>query len=97
MPDDRSTNEPVSLGVWLEDLMRILGPSGGPELTDEEQTALLDIARIAAHTSERIAAPLSTFIAGVACASLPAAERGAALGSLVEQLEELEKKAQAAD
>jgi len=88
MPDDRPTNELVPLAAWLKELGGILGPSGGLGLTDEEQDALLDIARIAAHTSERIAAPMSTFMAGLACASVPAAERGAALRSLVEQLEE---------
>jgi len=88
MPDDHPTNELVPLAAWLEELGGILGPSGGLGLTDEEQDALLDIARIAAHTSERIAAPMSTFMAGLACASVPAAERGAALRSLVEQLEE---------
>lgn len=88
MPEERPRSDTIPLAIWLEELASILGPSGGPGLTDEEQTALLDIARIAAHTSERIAAPLSTFMAGVACASLPAGERGAALRALVEQLEE---------
>lgn len=88
MPEERPTSEAIPLAIWLEELGGILGPSGGPGLTDEEQTALLDIARIAAHTSERIAAPLSTFMAGVACAALPAGERAAALRALVEQLEE---------
>lgn len=88
MPEDRLTGEPIPLTEWLEDLGDILGPTGGLGLTEEEQAALLDIARIAAHASERISAPLSTFIAGLACAELPPAERGAALGSLVQQLEE---------
>jgi hypothetical protein len=88
MPDDRPTSETIPLAIWLEALGGILGPSGGPGPTDEEQTALLDIARIAAHTSERISAPISTYIAGLACASLPPGERGAALRSLVVQLEE---------
>lgn len=88
MSDDRPTSEAIPLAVWLENLGGILGPPGGPGLSEEEQAALLDIARIAAHASERIAAPLSTFIAGIACAELPPAQRGAALRSLVQQLEE---------
>jgi hypothetical protein len=88
MPDDRPTNELVPLAVWLVVLGGILGPSGGPGLTEEETAALLDIARIATHTSERVAAPLTTFMAGVACAALPKGDRGAALLSLAEQLEE---------
>jgi hypothetical protein len=87
MPGDRPASEGIPLADWLEKLGGILGPSGGPGLSDEEQTALLDIARIAAHTSERIAAPLSTFMAGLACAELPPRERATALRSLAEQLE----------
>ena len=88
MPGDRPTTDPVPLAVWLEKIGDTLGPSGGPGLTEEEQAALLDIARIAAHTSERIAAPLSTYLAGLACAELPPAARGEALRSLAQQLEE---------
>ena len=88
MPDDRSTSETIPLAIWLKELGGLLGPSGGPGPTDEEQTALLDIARTAAHTSERISALLSTYIAGLACASLSPAERGVALRSLADQLEE---------
>jgi hypothetical protein len=87
MPDDRPTSESIPLAVWLEKLGGILGPPGGPGLSDDEQTALLDIARIADHTSERIAAPLSTFMAGLACAELPPWERATTLRSLAEQLE----------
>ena len=88
MPGDRPTRETFPLTQWLETLGGILGPSGGPGLTEEEQAALLDIARIAAHTSERIAAPLSTYMAGLTCAELPPAARGEALRSLAQQLEE---------
>lgn len=87
MPEDRPTREPIPLTEWLEKLGAILGPSGGPGLSEEEQAALLDIARIAAHASERVAAPLTTFLAGVACAGLPAAERGATLRSIADRLE----------
>ena len=38
------------------------------KVTPDEQTALLDLARVAAHTSERISAPISTFLVGVAYA-----------------------------
>lgn len=88
MPEDRPDNEVNALADWLEDLMRILGPPGGPGLTDEEQAALLDIARVAAHRSERIAAPLSTFLAGVAYGSLPTRERTTALRTLARRLED---------
>jgi len=85
MSDDRPTTEPIPLAEWLRDVGDILELSGG--VTEEEQVVLLDIARIAAHTSERVAAPLTTFMAGVACAALPPSERGTALRSLASQLE----------
>jgi len=85
MPDDRPTPERIPLADWLKDLADSLELPEG--VTEEEQTALLDIARIAAHTSERVAAPITTFMAGIACAKLPPTERGAALRSLADQLE----------
>lgn len=87
MPEDRPTRESIPLTQWFETLGGILGPSGGPGLSEEEQAALLDIARIAAHDSERIAAPLTTFLAGVAYAGLSTTERAAALRALAERLD----------
>ncbi len=46
---------------------------GLPPLTDEEIVALLKIASVAAHSSERLAAPLCTFLAGRAGVSEAAA------------------------
>lgn len=56
-------------------------------VTDAERDALLDLARVAAHTSERWTAPISTFLAGIAYASLPAEERADTLRALVDRLE----------
>jgi hypothetical protein len=86
MTDDAQTDT-VSLAAWLAELHRIMGAEAGPSISEEEQTALLDIARMAAHGSERIAAPLSTFLAGVAFGRLPPVERAAALRALTERLE----------
>jgi hypothetical protein len=60
---------------------------GALALTDAERDGLLDLARVAAHTAERWTAPVSTFLAGVAYASVPAAERAAAVRAVVEALE----------
>lgn len=84
---DAAPWEGVSLTAWLDDLHRIIGAEAGATITSDEQEALLDIARIAAHSSERIAAPLSTFLAGVAYGDLPPGERAAALRRLAERLE----------
>jgi hypothetical protein len=50
---------------WLGEAAAELGR---PELalTDAQQTALLDLARVAAHSIARPAAPLTTFLAGYA-------------------------------
>ena len=78
----------MTLGEWLESLRAHLDPSDPRlRLTPAEERALLEIARVAAHTSERIAAPLTTFLAGVAVADLPPADRAARLESLLAELE----------
>jgi hypothetical protein len=52
-----------------------------------EIDALLDLARVAAHTSERWTAPVSGFLAGVAFADLDADRRAARLRALADDLE----------
>jgi phytoene dehydrogenase-like protein len=53
------------LDSWLREAAQELGR---PELalTEEQQAALLDLARVAAHSIARPAAPLTTFLAGYA-------------------------------
>lgn len=72
---------------WLTRTHQALGSAAGSSITPDEQIALLDLARIAAHRSERIAAPLTTFLAGVALGGLPEGERAEALRSLAARLE----------
>jgi hypothetical protein len=87
MPDATDGGEKQPLTTWLDAVHAILGASGGQRISEAEQAALLDIARIAAHRSERIAAPLTTFLAGVAYGSLSADDRATALQELVARLE----------
>ena len=87
MQEDRPSGAPIPFATWLASVHEIVGSAGGAERSADERAALLDIARISAHTSERITAPLTTFLAGVAYGSLPAGERLAALRSLVSHLE----------
>ncbi len=75
------------LAEWLARTPQELGSASGPSITSDEQAALLDLARIAAHRSERIAAPLTTFLVGLALGGLPAGERAAALRSLASRLD----------
>jgi len=87
MPSDRPDSEAIALEDWLRSVHEVLGDAGGPPISEEERTALLDVARVAAHRSERVAAPLTTFLAGVAYGALGAEDRPAALRALVSALE----------
>ena len=86
-----STNEPASPQIpvadWLERVRTGLGPGADLTLTVTERRLLLDLARIAAHNSERITAPLSTYLAGVAVAGLAPEARGERLAAVVRELE----------
>lgn len=81
------TEHALSLGAWLELVMRAL-PAASAPVSAAEQTAILDLARVAAHPSERIAAPISAYLIGLALATRPAEEREAGLQALVAQLEQ---------
>jgi hypothetical protein len=76
----------MTLAEWLERLRAELGDDPRLALTAEEELLLLDLARISAHSSERISAPLTTFLAGVALGDLPPAERQERLRALTEAL-----------
>jgi hypothetical protein len=87
----------VDTDAWfavLVDALRDAGPAGASPtdgaalaLTDAERDGLLDLARVAAHTAERWTAPVSTFLAGVAYASVPAGDRAAAIRAVVDALD----------
>jgi hypothetical protein len=79
-------NEPLSVRTWLDQLRAQLD-TDGLALSAPEQRALLDLTRVAAHRSERIAAPLSAFLAGVAFGRLAGSERAAAIERVTAALE----------
>ena len=61
---------PHDLESWTRELTAALGIEA-----DVDVTAVLDLARVAAHGIARPAAPLTTFIAGIAAArGLPLAD-----------------------
>jgi 3-dehydroquinate dehydratase len=77
---------PRTLRQWLTELEA--DPDvGAVAVSPATQAALLDLARVAAHASERIAAPITAFMAGVAFAGLDEAERAARVRALVDRLE----------
>jgi hypothetical protein len=67
---------------WFAQLLDALPGDVGP-VTEEERVALLDLARVAAHTSERWTAPISTFLLGLAFSDASSSERAAAARALV--------------
>jgi Domain of unknown function (DUF6457) len=73
----------MTLDEWIEQVRRALGPDDpGVELGPDERRAILELTRVAAHTSERIAAPITAFLVGAALgdlASTPRVERIRAL------------------
>ena len=71
---------------WLEELRAEL-PATAPEASTEESDALLDLARVAAHTSERWTAPISTFMVGVALADLSPDHRAARIREMTGRLD----------
>jgi hypothetical protein len=76
----------VSPEEWFERFVAEL-PDAPTDVSDEERASLLDLARVAAHTSERWTAPVTTFLAGVALATTPPDHRAATLRELVARLE----------
>jgi hypothetical protein len=65
LPDVNATD-------WLADYAQRLGTAPP---TQDELTAVLDLAGVAAHSSQRIAAPVACWLAARAGADLPTAMR----------------------
>ena len=78
---------PLGLEPWLARLAELLEVDPAQEASPDERAVLLDLARVAARRSGRIAAPITTYLAGVAFAGLPRPERLARLRGLVAALE----------
>lgn len=84
---DPPRTDPVDVEVWLKELAALLPAGTLEEAGPEERVALLDLARVAAHRSQRWAAPISTYLVGVAFAPLPRAQRLERIRALVAQLD----------
>jgi hypothetical protein len=61
----------TSVDAWLARFAAELPDQMDASLSSDDRSALLDLARVAAHRSERIAAPLTTFLLGLALAGTP--------------------------
>ena len=85
--DSRGSGEPVSIEGWLTELAALLPPGLLDEVGPPERAVLLDLARIAAHRSHRTAAPISTYLVGLALASTARPERLARMRELASRLD----------
>jgi hypothetical protein len=90
MVGDESAAKDQEQALEVDELLarlRAMLPGGVPAVTEAERTALLDLARVVAHASQRHAAPLATFLAGCAYAHVPSSQRGSDLQVLVAELQ----------
>jgi molybdenum cofactor guanylyltransferase len=74
------------LEAFLERVRSLLGPNP-PAVGPGEVEAILELARVAAHTSERRAAPVTTYLAGLVLGGAAPEAREAFLDELVVKLE----------
>jgi Domain of unknown function (DUF6457) len=67
----------------LERYLAALAAEGGtPAAGPDEAAAVLDLARVVAHTAERRFAPASAYLAGLAAAAAAPADRAATIRAL---------------
>ena len=71
---------------FVERVRSLLGPNP-PAVTPGEVEAVLELARVAAHTSERRAAPVTTYLAGLVLGGAASEAREAFLDDLAVKLE----------
>jgi hypothetical protein len=74
------------LNEFIERVRALLGPNP-PGIGEGEVEAVLELARVAAHSAERRAAPVTTYLAGMAVAGAAPEAREAFLDDLVVKLE----------
>ena len=70
----------------LERIRSLLGAEA-PSLSEDEAEAVLELARVVAHRSERRAAPVSAYLVGLAVAGAAPESRAAFIDDLVIKLE----------
>jgi Domain of unknown function (DUF6457) len=76
----------LDLDAWLA-LVRQAPELEGIPVSREEQRAVLDLTKIAAHRSERIAAPITAYLVGLAMGRLDPAARAERIRGLVASLD----------
>jgi Domain of unknown function (DUF6457) len=79
-------DQPNELEEFLERVRSLLGPNP-PALRAGEVEAILELARVAAHSSERRAAPVTAYLAGLVLGGAAPEAREAFIDDLVVKLE----------
>jgi Domain of unknown function (DUF6457) len=79
-------DQPNELDGFLERVRSLLGPNP-PAVSAGEVEAILELARVAAHTAERRAAPVTAYLAGLVLGGAASEAREAFLDDLVVKLE----------
>ena len=75
------------LAAWLDRLSAALPAADTVAMTDDERSLVLELARVAAHRGIRVAAPITTYLAGIEVAGMEPEARVARLRALVEALD----------
>jgi hypothetical protein len=78
---------PPTAREWIADFAGRLPGGAAAVPSAEEQRFILELSRIAAHASERIAAPIISYMVGIVLAPLDEAARTEELARLVAELE----------
>jgi Domain of unknown function (DUF6457) len=76
----------MEMQEFLDKVRGLLGP-GAPNADEGEIEAVLELARVAAHASERRAAPVTAYLVGMAVAGAASEAREAFVDDLVVKLE----------
>jgi hypothetical protein len=79
-------DQPHELEDFLERVRSLLGPNP-PAVGAGEVEAILELARVAAHSSERRAAPVTTYLAGLVLGGAAPEAREGFIDDLVVKLE----------
>ena len=82
----RDMTNGMSLDAWLA-ILRAVPELAAVEVTRDEQRALLDLTRVAAHRSERVAAPVTAYLVGLVMASADPAQRAERIRGLADVLD----------
>ena len=86
MTDQAGTGSP-SIDAWLAELSDSVPEASLGDADPAVRSALLDLARVAARRSHRSAAPITTYLVGLALAPIDPADRLARLQDLVRQFD----------